>query len=146
MYSHEGGVQERNKPLQPPKKPEAAPFFLPTTAGVQRDVQFDMDAAAAHFAARRDGDGAGAPPPGMSQRRGPKHPRGGPSGDPVGFVALLRRCGEAGDWAPLVLQLRGMPPSAIDMELRSMQVRVDLSFCFLVCLCACARGCATIHH
>lgn len=32
-------LQERNKPKQPPKKPKAAPFFLPTIAGIE--TKFD---------------------------------------------------------------------------------------------------------
>ena len=30
---HLDAIQARSRPLQPPKKPEAAPFFLPTVAG-----------------------------------------------------------------------------------------------------------------
>ena len=40
--------QARNKPIEPPKKPAAAPFFLPTLAGVDagRNPVFDFGAAA----------------------------------------------------------------------------------------------------
>lgn len=38
--------QERNRPTQPPKKPEAAPFFLPTVAGLAGEPTFDVDACA----------------------------------------------------------------------------------------------------
>lgn len=30
---HLDAIRERSRPQQPPKKPEAAPFFLPTVAG-----------------------------------------------------------------------------------------------------------------
>lgn len=30
---HLDAIRARNRPTQPPKKPEAAPFFLPTLAG-----------------------------------------------------------------------------------------------------------------
>lgn len=33
-------IKERNKPLEPPKKPESAPFFLPTVKGLQ--FKFDV--------------------------------------------------------------------------------------------------------
>lgn len=33
-------IKQRNKPLQPPKKPEAAPFFLPTVKGVKPKFDF----------------------------------------------------------------------------------------------------------
>ena len=35
---HLDAIRDRSRPVQPPKKPEAAPFFLPTLAG---DEQFD---------------------------------------------------------------------------------------------------------
>jgi U3 small nucleolar RNA-associated protein 21 len=44
-------AQERNRPTQPPKKPEAAPFFLPTVAGLEGTPVFDTSAA--------EGPGAG---------------------------------------------------------------------------------------
>lgn len=37
-------IRERNKPIEGPKKPAAAPFFLPTTAGLAGDAVFDLDA------------------------------------------------------------------------------------------------------
>jgi hypothetical protein len=39
-------LQERNKPIQPPKKPEAAPFFLPTVPGLEGNPIFDTEALA----------------------------------------------------------------------------------------------------
>lgn len=36
-------IKERNKPVKPAEKPQAAPFFLPTVAGVHRDVIFDLE-------------------------------------------------------------------------------------------------------
>lgn len=50
-------LQERSKPIEPPKKPEAAPFFLPTVAGVERDVTFDVPEASDAAAE----EGAGMP-------------------------------------------------------------------------------------
>ena len=35
-------IRERNKPVAPPEKPEAAPFFLPTVAGLEREKVFDV--------------------------------------------------------------------------------------------------------
>ena len=36
-------IRERNKPIAAVTKPEAAPFFLPTTAGLAGDAVFDLD-------------------------------------------------------------------------------------------------------
>ena len=38
-------VQARSKPVQPPKKPANAPFFLPTIAGLHSEPLFDPSAA-----------------------------------------------------------------------------------------------------
>ena len=35
-------IKERNKPIMPPTKPAAAPFFLPTIADVSGETQFDL--------------------------------------------------------------------------------------------------------
>lgn len=37
---HLDTIKARSKPIQPPKKPEAAPFFLPTVPGLSRQPQF----------------------------------------------------------------------------------------------------------
>jgi U3 small nucleolar RNA-associated protein 21 len=34
---HLDTIRERNKPISPPEKPKEAPFFLPTTAGLDRN-------------------------------------------------------------------------------------------------------------
>lgn len=47
--AHLDTIRARNKPIQPPKKPEAAPFFLPTVLGADagRNPIFDLAGAAA---------------------------------------------------------------------------------------------------
>lgn len=40
LFSSVAFFQLRNKPKEPPKKPKAAPFFLPTIAGVE--AKFDL--------------------------------------------------------------------------------------------------------
>ena len=37
-------IRERNKPIAPPEKPKEAPFFLPTTASLERNPVFDVEA------------------------------------------------------------------------------------------------------
>ena len=44
---HLDTIQQRNLPKAPPKAPERAPFFLPTTAGVEREFVAPAPAAAA---------------------------------------------------------------------------------------------------
>ena len=54
-------IRERNKPTGAVQKPEAAPFFLPTTAGLAGDAVFDLDRddAANGDGGGGDGDGDG---------------------------------------------------------------------------------------
>ena len=73
--------QARNKPIEPPKKPEAAPFFLPTLAGVDagRNPVFDFGAAAA--GGEEGGAGGGTP---------------AAAADPAAEAALAARAAAAG--------------------------------------------------
>lgn len=50
---HLDTIKARSKPIQPPKKPEAAPFFLPTVPGLSGQPTFvaaDAGVAAAKAA------------------------------------------------------------------------------------------------
>lgn len=55
---HLDTIKARSRPLQPPKKPEAAPFFLPTVPSLARQPVFDTTAAVA-AAAGGKGEGGG---------------------------------------------------------------------------------------
>ena len=50
-------LQERSKPVQPPKKPEAAPFFLPTVATLSSNPVFDAAPASAEVNGKLPGWG-----------------------------------------------------------------------------------------
>ena len=50
-------LQERSKPVQPPKKPEAAPFFLPTVATLSSNPVFDAAPANAEVNGKLPGWG-----------------------------------------------------------------------------------------
>lgn len=39
-------MQERNRPIEPPTKPAAAPFFLPTIPGLEGNPVFNTEADA----------------------------------------------------------------------------------------------------
>lgn len=43
---HLCNVQERNKPIEPPKKPERAPFFLPSVPSLSGDILFKPSGSA----------------------------------------------------------------------------------------------------
>lgn len=54
-------LQERSKPAEPPKKPEAAPFFLPTVAGLSRNPIFNTQAAPTEAEAKPEENGGSLP-------------------------------------------------------------------------------------
>lgn len=52
-------IKRRNKPLQPPKKPESVPFFLPTVKAVKPKFDIQAAAAAAWNSGGEDSEGEG---------------------------------------------------------------------------------------
>ncbi|GFR50668.1 hypothetical protein Agub_g12918, partial [Astrephomene gubernaculifera] len=170
-------IKARNKPMQPPKKPEAAPFFLPTLPGLSANPVFDAAAAANGDDAGRmateageeaeEAAEAGAGPGSAADaaaagsrvvrlqggKRGAAAAANGDGGAPVSaFIRQLRKAAAAaaaaaagttkpdaagrsgnGDaassstsvlecYGPVMALLRAMSPTAIDRELRAMQV------------------------
>jgi U3 small nucleolar RNA-associated protein 21 len=78
---HLDAIKERNKPLQPAKKPEAAPFFLPTIPSLSGNPVFAAPGAA----------GAAAPATTFLRLL-----RAGGDGDFTSFLAHLRELTPAG--------------------------------------------------
>ncbi|WIA17803.1 hypothetical protein OEZ85_009315 [Tetradesmus obliquus] len=113
---HLDTIKARSKPLAPPKKPEAAPFFLPTVPGLSRNPVF-----AAADGAEVEGAEEGEAGPGSRVLRS----RGdsvSAAAAPSAFVALLRSSSAAGDFASFISHIRGLSPAALDLELRAMLV------------------------
>jgi U3 small nucleolar RNA-associated protein 21 len=74
-------IKMRNKPIEPPKKPEKAPFFLPTLPSLSGDVTFTGLTETAK-------DKKGKVKPLVVSRDG---------GEETPFLSLLRACSESGD-------------------------------------------------
>jgi hypothetical protein len=133
---HLDTIKARSKPLQPLKKPEAAPFFLPTvptlagqptfdtagangTAGTAGGEGGDTTATAtAHNIDDSDDDGGNAGSRVLRSRKGAASAAAAPSA----FVALLRSSASAGDFAGFMGHVRTLSPAALDRELRGMMV------------------------
>jgi U3 small nucleolar RNA-associated protein 21 len=103
-------IMARNKPRQAPKKPEAAPFFLPTVQGL--NPSFLSPAAAGGSA----GDGS----------RILQRPSGGLGSGRV-LVSLLRACprdgaGPTGPFTAVAAHLASLSPSLVDAEVRSLSL------------------------
>jgi U3 small nucleolar RNA-associated protein 21 len=108
---HLDTLRERGKPLAPPKKPETAPFFLPTLASLAPHPVFDTAAS---------GEGDAAP------KGGSRVLRGGAGGASAAVRSPLMRAIAAGaassppDYSAAVAHLAASGPSALDAELRSL--------------------------
>ena len=94
-------IRKRNKPKEPPRAPEKAPFFLPSIQSTSKpDTATNMD--------------------------DPKAPRQSrlvkldPSVARSQFTSLLRASNDTGDYTDFVAHLKTLPPSAVDLEVRSL--------------------------
>lgn len=103
-------IKVRNKPTAPPKKPEKAPFFLPTLPTLSGDHLF---IAPSEDGSKKDGGS-------KTVSRG--------SGKPEHvdfqsvFLELLYSCAESKDYSSLVDHLKTISPSEVDAALRMMQI------------------------
>ena len=138
---HIDSIKTRNKPIEPPKKPEAAPFFLPTAASVNagRDPVFMSEedqarvrkAAAAAWGDDDDDvdvddadvdvdDERNATRPHASRVRAinGKHLPASPS--PDSLPSLLDGYTANKTWRPVLAYLKSITPSKLDVQLRSL--------------------------
>ncbi|XP_062509636.1 WD repeat-containing protein 36-like [Corticium candelabrum] len=97
-------IKHRNKPKEPPRVPEAAPFFLPTVPGL--DFQFYKDTQSNTSTEEKV---AASKQISLSQVR-PKS----------NFEECLDSCSSSGDYSPLVAMLETMGPSAINTEIHML--------------------------
>jgi len=92
-------IKMRNKPKEPPKKPKSAPFFLPTVAGLETKFDFSKE--------NQDSTPT-------SQVKKPE------LGALTDFAMLLTKAHQSANYDQVLNELKGMGPSAIDKELRSL--------------------------
>ncbi|KAI8149510.1 Utp21 specific WD40 associated putative domain-containing protein [Fennellomyces sp. T-0311] len=101
-------IKKRNKPTEAPKKPEKAPFFLPTVAGAK--AKFDLS----------DND---------------KKPQIGDSKQlhmsqldmSTEFTRHLRTGHESSDYTAFITYAKSLSPSLMDVEIRTMPVDSELT-------------------
>ncbi|CAN1224039.1 U3 small nucleolar RNA-associated protein 21 homolog [Linum grandiflorum] len=104
-------IKVRNKPVEPPKKPEKAPFFLPSVPSLSGDILFKPSEAA-----KEDGME-------VDELKKGKHEM---TAIPVSkFSALLHSCAETNSFSAFTDYIKGLSPSNLDMELRMLQIIDD---------------------
>ncbi|CAK9109549.1 WD repeat-containing protein 36 (T-cell activation WD repeat-containing protein) (TA-WDRP) [Durusdinium trenchii] len=145
-------IKQRNKPIEPPKKPEKAPFFLPTSQSVnpvfkrskdadgkadQEDGEEEEESPAVFAQAGDwgDEDDADAQAEAGEQQDADADDQGGAEFQSsrilgnAGFARprselfrLLEACHAKQDFAPVLEHLMALSPSAIDFELQSVSL------------------------
>ncbi|KAJ7087871.1 Utp21-domain-containing protein [Mycena epipterygia] len=108
-------IQQRNKPKEPPKAPEQAPFFLPTLPGVEP-----------RFAPEQK-------KPGDTPKKDTRRLQQATAGTRSVFHEKLTACDASGDYEDFFSFAKTLSPAAIDLELRSL-VMLDSLRTFVVAL------------
>lgn len=136
---HIDSIKTRNKPIEPPKKPEAAPFFLPTVSGANagRDPVFDVNAkekeemiarnAAAAWGQESDDDDDNKTilPEQTRIHRVKDTTRAAlPDND---LTSLLLSYRHQKTWKPILEFLMSISPSNLDMQLRSLDLEAPVT-------------------
>ncbi|OBZ69349.1 U3 small nucleolar RNA-associated protein 21 [Grifola frondosa] len=106
-------IQQRNKPKEPPKQPEKAPFFLPTLPGVE--PRFDVNA-------KKEDDA-------KSKKSTKRLQKATASSDSI-FYTKLFEDGSHDGYESFFSYAKTLSPAAMDLELRSL-VTLDALQTFL---------------
>lgn len=104
-------IKVRNKPIEPPKKPEKAPFFLPSVPSLSGEILFQPNGVANSNAK----DTQVQEPTRKIRKLDMSSP----------FCLLLQSCADAKDFSAFTEYIKGLPPSILDMELRVLQMIED---------------------
>lgn len=103
-------IKARNKPIEPPKKPEKAPFFLPSVPALSGEILFKSGESADE---EKDAEGEA-----LSNRKKSGLP-------PSQFLQYLQSSVEVGNFSAFTDYIKSLSPSALDVELRMLQVIDD---------------------
>lgn len=117
-------IRQRNKPIAPPKKPEKAPFFLPSL----------QDRQAVQSASAPEQDLA------ELEKERSRIVKMNRTGAQSAFTSLLVAAGETDDFVPFVEHFKGLSPAAADVEIRSLSGEGDELVCFVRALVALLRS------
>ncbi|CAK9880713.1 unnamed protein product [Sphagnum jensenii] len=108
-------IKIRNKPISAPKKPERAPFFLPSLPSLSGKPEFVV----------ANGKEAGNIGNGTDNNVMSHIRRSGRDDFQTFFMHLLYECNENGDYSSLVVHIKSMSPSEVDAEFRVMEIVDD---------------------
>lgn len=104
-------IKVRNKPIEPPKKPEKAPFFLPSVPLLSGEILFEPGKVSLE---EKDGID--------NEKQMNKTKLDTPSSR---FLYLLQSTKESDNFAAFTDYIKGLSPSTLDMEFRMLQILDD---------------------
>ncbi|QCD93291.1 U3 small nucleolar RNA-associated protein 21 [Vigna unguiculata] len=103
-------IKVRNKPIEPPKKPEKAPFFLPSVPSLSGEILFESEKLSLKENDETEVRKQMKTLSDMPQSR---------------FHYLLQCSKETDNYAAFTDYIKGLSPSTLDMELRMFQIIDD---------------------
>ncbi|XP_064997081.1 uncharacterized protein LOC135632435 [Musa acuminata AAA Group] len=98
-------IKARNKPVEPPKKPEKAPFFLPSIPSLSGEILFKPNGEATE---EKD-----------TEKKMIEKKKLDLSSQ---FILLLHSCMETKNFSAFTDYIKGLSPSTLDLELRMLQI------------------------
>ncbi|CAK8533851.1 unnamed protein product [Lathyrus sativus] len=104
-------IKVRNKPIEPPKKPEKAPFFLPSVPLLSGEILFEPGKGSV-----QENDGVD------NEKQINKTKLDMPSSR---FLHLLQSTKDSDSYGAFTDYIKGLSPSTLDMELRMLQIIDD---------------------
>lgn len=105
-------IKARNKPIEPPKKPEMAPFFLPSVPSLSGEILFK--------ASEKANEGTSGTLTGGDEKA-----NGRKSVSSSLFLQLLESSAETKNFSAFTDYIKGLSPSNLDVELRMLQIIDD---------------------
>ncbi|KAK4693217.1 hypothetical protein P7C71_g4142, partial [Lecanoromycetidae sp. Uapishka_2] len=110
---HLDTIRQRNKPKEPPKTPEKAPFFLPSLDSIKPSEV-----------------GLTAEKPEVTPAERSRLTKMDRAGAASVFTSTLRNCAQSGNYRPLIERLKVLSPAVADIEIRSLNPDELTSFVF----------------
>ncbi|XP_016200315.1 WD repeat-containing protein 36 isoform X1 [Arachis ipaensis] len=100
-------IKIRNKPIEPPKKPEKAPFFLPSVPSLSGEILFEPGKLS------------------VEERDGKQMKKTRLDSTSSCFLHLLQSSNVSDNYGAFTDYIKGLSPSTLDMELRMLQIIDD---------------------